>query len=194
MQDESRQPSTFERMQRDVAMVALLLTSVSVTVEVFLRRGMGERSIGVRGFVGFVALFMFGIFFPGENLVPLFVFMCAFAAMCTVQRASALLRRRRGIHEHSRYDGEPRIAALAPTWDELRLKRTGEPIVLAAIGLVTLALNGPLGTWILIAAGATAITGRIMECVERRRVMDLGDAMLEQEHRARRLRTSRGER
>ncbi|MBL9118510.1 MAG: hypothetical protein JNL80_01190 [Phycisphaerae bacterium] len=191
MQDESRQPSMFERMQRDINVVALLLTSVSVTVEVFLRKRMGERSIGVRGFVGFVLLFVFGIFFPGENLVPLFLFMWAFAAMCTVQRASALLRRRRGIREHSRYDGEPRVAVLAPKWDELRLKRTGEPLVMAAVGLVTLALNRPLGTWFLIAAGATAMTVRLMEAAERRRMTDLGDAMIEQEMRSERLRGDR---
>jgi hypothetical protein len=191
MQDEPKQLSMFERMQRDINVVAMLLTSVSVTVEVFLRRRMGERSIGMRGFVGFVMLFVFGIFFPGENLVPLFLFMWAFAVMCTVQRASALLRRRRGIPGHSRYDGEPRVAALAPTWDELRLKRTGEPIVLTAIGLITLECNRPLGMWLLTAAGATAISVRLMEQAERQRMTDLGDAMIEQEVRSERLRAMR---
>lgn len=191
MQDEARQPSMFERMQRDINVVAFLLSSISVTVEVFLRRRMGERSIGVRGLVGFVMLFVFGIFFPGENLVPLFLFMWAFAAMCTVQRARALLRRWRGVHGHSRYDGEPRIAALLPNWDELRLKRTGEPVVLAAIGFLALACNRPLGMWLLIAAAATAITVRLLEQAERRRMMDLGDAMIEQEVRSERLRTMR---
>jgi hypothetical protein len=136
---------------------------------------------------------MFSVLKPREDPVPLQVYGAAVVAMCFVHRAAAALRVRRGERGHTRYSGEPWLALAFPKLSELTIKRTVEPLVLIGGGVVICPVNEPLGLWLILSGAAIAMTVRTAEHVERQQLMDLGDAMIEQRHRAEKLRAMRGE-
>lgn len=192
--EQQQQQSMLDRMRRDFNVAAFVAGGIAVTAEVFLRRRMGSRALGARPLVGLVALAIFSLLKPRVDPAPLQMFGVAAVAMCFVQSAASARRARRGERGHTRYNGEPWLALVLPRLSELTIKRTVEPLVLIGGGVAICHANELLGIWLILAGVAIAMTVRTEEYVERQRLMDLGDAMIEQRYRAERLRSMHGDR
>lgn len=195
MADGPQQEQSFvDRLRRDFNIMTLVAGGVAVTVEVFLRRRIGSRAFGARPLVGIVTLAIFSLLKPRVDPAPLQMFGVAVMVLCFVHRAAGERRAKRGERGHTRYNGEPWLAVLLPKLDEMTIKRTVEPLLLIGGGLLVHVANELLGLWLIFAGVAIAMTVRTEEYAERQRLMDLGDAMIEQRYRAERLRAMRGDR
>lgn len=189
MKKEEQQPSTLESVRSGAYWLAFLAQVFAFCVEVLLRRRMGSRAVGVRGLAAFFLIPMWIVFFPGQDPVPLTWFWLLFVLGCLFQRVGSA----RGDLGHSRYSGEPILRRLLPWCSEVRIKSLVEPVLVMAVGLVVLAMNEPLGSFLIAAGIGLGSSAVLSEAVDRARIRDLNDARIEQEYLMARFREERGE-
>lgn len=161
----------------------LLCRALAVSVEVFLHRpqSFGDRYLGLQVGVALVLMFLFPAFWEGHDPRPLHTFLALFFVMCLVARIASLARRvRGGLGEHSHYTGIPWLMRAFPRLRENTIKGIVEPVLVWIAGGMAAEINAPLGTYLLWAGTGLFISVQSAVMAERRRVVDMHDAYLEQ--------------
>jgi hypothetical protein len=99
--------------------------------------------------------------------------------------------RRASANAHSFYDGTPRFFNPNGTMGELTFKRMVEPFLVMLAGLATSVLNLPLGMYLVGGAISMNFVNSMAHTMDRRRELDLHDAVFEQERLAEAFRRRR---
>lgn len=158
-----------------------LCRTLAVSLEVFLHSGIGDRYLGLQALAVLVVVPLYMLFWPGYDLRPMTLFWWAYIVMCGIGRLGTIGKRLRGEHGHSRYTGWPRGMTGRGQWSEITVKRIVEPVFVFVWGCIIRQLNPPLGTYLMLAAGSLFISVSADEAEERVRVMDMNDAVIDQE-------------
>lgn len=187
--------SSADRLRNVGNGVVLVLRSIAVMAEVgYLRKGFGQRYLGMQAAVAVPVLIVYSMFWAGQDLRPLMGYLLMYLGMCGVARIDMLRRRWRGcIPVHSRYNGFPRLARFCPRMSEVAIKTKAEPALVVALGLLVLTLNPPLGFFLLLTAFALAGTTGMIDAHQRLRALDMHDMVIDQQQVAERFRTLRGQ-
>jgi hypothetical protein len=173
--------------------VLLICQSFAATGEAFLHKGHGRRWPGIPGFIGLMVILFFPLLWPTEDPHPLIWAMEAYVLACLVARIGIVSREFRGvIVVHSQYSGTPRIMRLLPFLSESTIKRLIEPVLVFTVGVFLLAVNKPLGSYLMVVAWGLFISTNVAEAWARSRVQDLHDSAAEQREIAERFRRSNG--
>jgi len=171
-----------------VNLVTWLAHILSLPLNVFLHRGLGERAIGIPGVVVIPVLILYGTLLTGRGAWTIVVVLWLYIIMCAVWRFYAVYRRRRlKIPVHSRYGGRPWLQDLMPNRTELTVKRI-EPLIVFLFGLATLWVNLPLAGFLVASAIGQALSIAITEAMNHAKMLDQQDALIEQEQLAARSR------
>jgi hypothetical protein len=173
--------------------VRFLVDAWAVSVEVFIRSQFGSRYIGAKGALVFLIVPIFIMFWQDHDPRPLLWFLMAYLVMLIFARVASLHRRMQGETEHSRYSGWPRLMAVFPWLSEMTVKKYVEPFFVCAIGLLVGNHNPPLAIYLAASAFCLLTSTHAGEAWLRRRVMEMNDAVSEQEQVAERFREMRGE-
>ena len=99
--------------------------------------------------------------------------------------------RKASPNAHSFYDGLPWFFNPNGKTDELTFKRIVEPFWVMLAGLALCALNLPLGIYLVGGAISMNLVNSIAHTMDRRRELDLHDAVFEQERLAEAFRRRR---
>ena len=171
-----------------------LIESWAISVEVFIRKGFGVRYVGSKGAMVLLIVPMVIIFFSQEHDPrPLCWFLLAYLVMCVFRRVGALRRQTLGDTTHSFYSGRPRLMGLFRFLSEVTVKQFVEPLFVALTGAFIGNYNAPLGMYLLIAAACVGVSVFNSEMSVRRRVMEMTDAVNEQQVVAERFREIQGD-
>jgi len=167
-------------MKATANLVMWLCQILSVTVEVFLHSGFGERYFGFKALLAVPMILLFALLHQHQNIMPLMVFLWAYIPLAIGWRIWATVRRwlKRPL-PHSRYSGRPYLWWLLPRWRETTVKWL-EPLLIMALGLAVRHLNQPLGAFVMYAGAGMAISVGLNIALDRNKVMDMNDAILEQ--------------
>lgn len=168
--------------------------TLAASVEVFLHREIGERYLGLQAAAVLLLVPIFSLGFPGREIGPLLLFLVAYLVMCAVARVGSLVRRFRGRTWHTYYTGWPRLMSPRTKCSELTFKRFIEPALLLSGGVLLLAINRPLGAYLMLAGVGLFISVSATVIEARTRALDMYDALLQQELLAAQFRELRGER
>lgn len=187
---QQRQESDGPGFNACLTWMVILLRSLAATLEVFLHSRPGSRYPGLYGALGAVCIFMFGAFFPGQDIRPLLRFLVAYLGMCGWNRLSGLWRRR--DKQHSMYTGRPRLLWIFPRLDEFGVKAVVEPVLVFLIASWCYSWNEPLGSYLVLAALGLFASVSMTEMWERSRAQDLSDATFAQRQLIERVRVMRG--
>jgi hypothetical protein len=184
----------FEQSGGGLYVVMLVIYAWSASIEVLLHRRFGERYLAVRGPAVIPLVLVYGACWEGRDIVPLLCFLAAYLVMCARARVDTLARRKRGELGHSMYSGVPRLMKPFPRWRESVVKRFAEPLLVLAAGCVTCAIDEPLGLYLILGSFCVFATATAGAGWDRNRVLDLNDAVIEQQWRAEQFRAVRGDR
>ena len=177
-----------ERIEHTAALLHLLCDCLAFTVVVFLRRDFGRRFIGLQG-VGILAPLLWPIVMPAHDPRPMFLFFALVLLACLVNRLNGLIRRSAIAELHSRYSGIPLLRLVLRNWNEVAVKQVAEPLFVIAVAMALEPLSPQLAAYLAVAAGALACSVAADRAAEHRRVQDLHDAFLEQQHLAEQFRS-----
>lgn len=177
------------------ALAFLLFASQVITspIEPILRTGFGRRYFGLPSFFGLFALPLWMLFWPEQDSRPIWGLWCLFIVMQLYARIQCVLMGRQGQLIHTRYNGFPRLGFILRRTHERILKGNCEPMLVMGVGLFVMNSSPPLGSYLFTAGICLAINLLVLDALERARVMDMNDALIEQESLAERLREQRDE-
>jgi hypothetical protein len=153
----------------------------AVSVEVFLRRGFGQRYFGLQALLVLLLIPLWSSCCPEQDPRPLMTFLAAYVVMLLVARVGIFCRWIRGTSPHSYYAGEPLVGRLLPWLPERAVKRFVEPLVVFAGGFYLCEFSAPLGKYLMFAAGCLLVTAWLNDLWLRKRSLDVRDAMIEQQ-------------
>ena len=162
------------------------------SVEVFLHRRFGERYLGLYAWTPLIAIPFPSLFFPPEDFGPPFVFMLMYLVLLLLDYLEIWRRCRRGDREHSRYNGEPMWFGSFGITHERSVKLYVEPLLVLGIGAAVLGYNVPLGGYLIFAGFSLAATNQKIDWWDRQQVVDMHDAVMDQQQRAERFRSRAG--
>jgi len=182
------QPLEDTKTALNVAMLAA--QALSAPVEVFLRTRFGSRYFGVPAFLGFIAVPMWLLLWPGEDPRPMTVFWAFYILMQLRARVESAAMVRKGDIVHTRYNGRPRLMSLFRKTPELKLKAV-EPWLVMLVGVFLMAVSEALGSYLIAAGFCLALVESTIAAAERARVFQMHDAFLEQQQTAERFRELR---
>lgn len=166
----------------------LVIQAYAISVEVFLHRGFGERYLGSQAALVFLLVPFHAYLLRDYDPSQLFRFLGAYLIACVLQRIGIIQRRWKGVIRHSFYSGFPILATGNTRFDEPCFKIWIEPFLVMLAGAVLIALDRALGTFILAAGFALYIKGRMMNQLDRIKLLDMQDAMFDQMHRGSQVR------
>jgi len=157
---------------------------------VFLRREIGSRYLGRQAAAAVLLIPGFALFFPEHELRPLLWFLGFYLFACSVVRARSLRRRLRGEEEHTRYCGWPVLLRLplVRRLSEARVKAYVEPACVWIAGGLVLAVNVPLGAYLMTTALCLLLCEGMRRGYDAQRFMDVKDALSDQRRMAERFR------
>jgi hypothetical protein len=194
MQQDQR-PESGSRPNSGGDWPATLIEAMALSAAVFLRRGFGDRYIGLQGAIAAGIILFCAASCRDSDSVPLFIFFWAYLCMCGGARAEVVRRRSQGLSiSHSRYNGWPRLMRFFPGWKEMTVKRFVEPLVAFAAAILAYLVNRPLGLYLFFAAWSLFVTSHLIELRDRKLALDMHDAVIEAQQRAERFRSMRGDR
>lgn len=174
-------PLTYsQKLHRMAMLVQWLCRMWTAPVEVWLRKGFGDKYFGAPAAFAVLAVPLFATFFPESNIAPLVAFWWGYFVMLLYARVEMFRRWRRGEVEHTQYNGYSRLHRFFPRMSEQKMKGLVEPMVLIATGAACLTFSPALGAYLMTAGWAMAVSVRIMEIQDRERVLALTDAAFEQ--------------
>lgn len=182
------QTSHFEDLKNAAYWLRLIANAWAMSVIVFLRKDFGHRFLDLRAFFALCLIFVYPIFWSGEDPRPVLVFLLLFILMCARARFEMRRNRRRGRIEHSRYSGRPRLMKNFPKLDEQQVKRTAEPAYVLFCGICLLPFTQPLAMFLIIAAACLRGTAEMARLYEREKAQATIDAMIDAQHHAERVR------
>lgn len=102
--------------------LASVVLNLPLLTEVFLRRNLGSRRLGIVSFVAAVAILQATVFWPAANgathrwepSTAFKAFFLAFLAMCFWQWMVMAIRRSRGVRSHGDSIGDSRLESVLP--------------------------------------------------------------------------------
>jgi hypothetical protein len=160
--------------------ILFVARSLATSVEVFLHdsRTFGERYFGLQAAAAMLIIFLFPAFSPREDPTPLYLFLGAYLVMWAAARSAAVKRRAKGeLGEHSYYTGRPRLMGKSR---ETTVKGVIEPLVVWITGAFCLEFSPLLGGYLIVAGVGLLISVQTTLATERRRLLDMHDAYMEQ--------------
>lgn len=188
-QDPRRQASSAGKW------IELSLRGIAVTLEVCLHdlSTFGERYLGAQAALGLLILFVFPAFWEREDPTPVWCFGAVVLVRCLAARGAVHARIRAGAPPvHSYYSGRPSLRRLTEWMGERRVKASVEPALTTLAGFVAYSVSPPLGAYWLIASLCMLAKVQNELLAERRRLLDVRDAQLEQQRIAEDWRRTRG--
>jgi len=161
----------------------LAIRAWALTLEVFLRRQLGARYIGLEGPLAFLVLLFYAAECPGYDLGPLGGFTLAFFGACLLHRIRSLSYFFTGQVDpaHTRYSGRPVLMKLVPFLSELAVKRFVEPLFLSVLAICLIPWNPPLGMYVLIGSGCVFVTVSADICYFHNQVQTMQDMLVDQQ-------------
>lgn len=162
----------------------IVVRALAVTVEVFLHVRIGARYIGLQALVAVPGIVIFGMFWHGHDIRPLWNFVLVFMLLAFAHRLDAFRRQNLGSVEHSRYSGYPCLLAKSKARLEGPMKQVIEPVLTAVGGVLVTEWNQPLGMYLVVAAIALFLSNSMNKAWETVQAMDLQDALCEQRQNA----------
>lgn len=164
--------------------------SLSVTAEVFIRRGFGDRYLSRQAAAAILAILVFPAFAGTTDVEALLPFLGFYLFMLFGRRVESVKLRAKGPAPHSRYSGFPVLLylPLLRRIDEARFKATWEPWIVMFGGVFLMPVSEGLGRFVAVAGIAMAITESLRRAYFEHRARDLRDAYLEQRAMAARFR------
>lgn len=187
-------PSSADQFKRGVSIFVFLCRALALSVEVFLHRtgSFGERYIGLQAGATVLLIFFYPVFWKGHDPRPVLVFLGCYLFMNLCVRARTQLRRKRGGPQpHSLYTGAPWVLSFLPRMSEEKIKTFIEPMLVFLTGVFTMALNEPLGGYLLIASAGLLVSTNLTAGYERKRALDMHDAYVDGRGTAERFRDMR---
>lgn len=174
--------------QNAASLLVLLAQALAAPVEPILRSRFGSRYFGLPSLLGFLAVPMWMLAWPGEDPGPLLTFWALAIAMQLVARVQAFRMMVRGDIVHSRFNGYPRLARVLKRTPQHRINAAVEPWLVMGVGVLLLAVSEPLGSFLMASGASLAIVAGVIEAAQRRRALSMHDAWLEQQELAERFR------
>lgn len=174
--------------------VMFVLQVFATSIVVFLRHGFGSRYLGIHGVLVFILVPLFSLLFPEHDLRPLLQFLPVYLGACAMHALRRLSRRSKTRQIHSYYGGRPLLLRLLRRQNEVLVKRILEPVVVVLVGFAIAGMNLPLGMYITVAGICLFSLENIKALWEAQQVLDLNDAVIDQQQRAEWFRHIRGER
>jgi hypothetical protein len=160
-------------------LVAGLIRATTLTLEVFLHRGIGSRCIDC-GFAGIPIIIVFANIFQPSEGSPLHWFMAVYGFLWLVKFAWSLVQRFRSRNTaHSMYSGQPWLSLLLRSWNEEYIKHL-EAIAVILLGFLIRMVNIPLGDYLIFAAVLMLVRGLRFAYLLHHRALDLHDSAIEQ--------------
>jgi len=158
----------------------LVARALACSVEVFLHKSssFGERYLGAQAALAALIIFIFPVFAPEGDPEPLLLFLVAYLVMCGAARAGVVARRKRGqLGPHSFYTGTPRVLGRS---SEAFVKGGLEPIAVWLTSAVLAEFSPLLASYLAVAGCGLVVSVQLTLAAERRRVLDMHDAYMEQ--------------
>ena len=172
-----------EQSKRGPAAFGLVLRALSVSVEVFMRdsRTFGQRYLGVQAAAAIGVLCIYSLFCDPSEAGWIYGFLCIYVFALAVARGQSNANRRRaGVVPHSYYSGRPLLMRLNGHLKEGQVKGVLEPIVVWVAGGVIVGSHPALGFYLILAGTAVMLTSQVANAAERKRVLDMHDAYMQQ--------------
>jgi len=192
MYQQQQQNNSTDTARNASKLGMVIVQAWAATVEVFLHRSFGQRYLGVAGAVGIMVVLAFSMVWPGFNLAPLMLFLGVFVVMCARARLESWRECRRGIVQHSYYNGYPRLMRFLPTWNEVSVKRFVEPCLTFFLAMILMPVNPPLGCYLVVAACCLAGTNSTYDQWNRMQALEMNDAVITQRQIAGKFRELQG--
>lgn len=157
-------------------------------LEVCLRRHFGPKYFGFAAVASLVLMPLWMAFWPDKSSDALNCFSLLVLFMFARARAESSRMLREGTNVHSRSNGISRLSRWFPRMAEAKVKAKVEPAFCVIVGILLMYLSEPLGSFVLIATVGLVLAQSTIDSVERARVMELNDALIEQQSIAERFR------
>jgi hypothetical protein len=194
MNQQQQQPGMFQQAKSAFGWLLFICNSLAVSVEVFLHKGVGSRYIGLQGLAAVAMIFFWGGFWPDHDVIPMLTYLLFYLLFCFAQRMDSLKRARQGgEQEHSRYTGRPLLMRFTGRMNEIAVKRIVEPVFVFLVGVFICSANEPLGKYLMLAAVGLLVSVQSTLVFDQTRATDMNDAMIDQQHAAKRFREMRGD-
>lgn len=192
MSDYSPQQSEDLTLRQQFNLGAAFAAVWACSIDVFLHEHPGRRYPGLLAAGVPILVMFYCLAWRGYDLTIMLLFLLAFLAFCVAHRLDSALPGRSALREHSRYTGTPRLMLHFPGVSEVTVKTWIEPaIVMVAGSLTAWAADPPLGWYLILGGLCQRISGGLALLNDQHRVMDLNDAVLEQELLSRQFRELR---
>ena len=183
MTQTPQQTSANVQTFRDV--IATTVMSSAFSLEAFLHHSFGIRYIGRKGFLGFVLIAQTALFcFPHDPKRPIAYLAGVYVLFWLVHQTGNWYRRwKNKVDGHTYYTGTPHLCRLLPFLSEGTIKRL-EPLLVLGAAYGVYHLNRPIGFYLIYSGLALLFTSTYVAWNERRRALDLSDAVNLQRHTA----------
>jgi hypothetical protein len=155
----------------------------AVSVEVFLHKRFGQRYCRLQAFM-VIPLGMFYTWvweWQGYDIRPLVKFFVAYVIALVIAQIGILIRLRRGDQEHSQYNGWPVILGADKADKERMFKQVVEPLMVLGFGWIVYQSSLPLGAYLMFAAVSLFVMNGLNQLWQRGRIVDMQDAVFEQQ-------------
>lgn len=183
-----------QQFHRAMIWLALVARALAASVEVYLHQTstFGVRYFGLQTAAAALILLVYPLFCEGPGVEALLGFLLAYLLMCAAARVASAVQRLRGrTHEHSYYTGRPRIMRLVGRMSETTVKGVVEPALVFLGSVVTSHYSEPLGGYLMLAAAGLFISVQMALAADRRRALDMNDALIDQRRIVEQWRTMR---
>lgn len=163
--------------------LAVVSRSLAVPAEVLLHRAdsFGERYFGLPTALAVLSMFFYPALWNGRGTREMTIVIIVFLALVAWARMRSFARvRRGGAQPHSRYTGTPRILRVLRFVSERKVKCAVEPMLVFLAGVFTLPFSEPLGSYVMFMSFGLFASTNVNVGTERRRALDLHDALMEQ--------------
>ncbi|MBX3395547.1 MAG: hypothetical protein KF841_09285 [Phycisphaerae bacterium] len=184
MNDQGLMPNHRNELRSKFGIIQFLASAVAAPIELFIHRlgSFGERYFGFQ----FVAAAGFMVFWPvlcsphhDPRPTLAFCFASVFMYLCARSRTVKRIRKG-GPQPHTRYSGEPWLKFVFRRMNETKIKFFVEPVLVFIGGALVMSLSPPLGGFFIVSGLGMFIANSTSERFERRRALDMHDALVEQ--------------
>lgn len=169
---------------RGAGVFLLVARALACSLEVFLHKSssFGERYLGAQVAIAALLIIIWPAFAPEHDPQPMLWFLGAFLVMCAAARAGTVARRARGeLGPHSFYTGTPRLMGRQT---EKAVKGSVEPFVVWLTSALLSQDSPLLAGYLGIAGCGLLVSVQLTMAAERKRVLDMHDAYMEQRRTA----------
>jgi hypothetical protein len=182
MYDNVNEPQPNDKMTVKGSFNALLFFSQlhAACIWPFLRTGMGVEALRQYG-----ALAFFLLMFLALNSTAMLVYLALWCVFAARQRAKA------DSSQHSQYTGYPYLAIKIPGFRTEAKAKVAESLLCLAVGVALMPVNEGVGAFVAVGMFSLAMVEGIGREVNRKRMLRMRDAWIEQQQLAERFRGQR---